>query len=254
MKPRVKQPKPSGIPKALQFLFVFLTLLWIGTSIHFFNNHLQSHSDIHHSPTLLQHEERPQEHFGVILDFPTTNTGNVTIRIQVFHEECPEAWKFVQWLTANQNVECTSCTIYRGEPVPSYWGSPEYPDRYFNGGRWGPPYALVQGGFVNERLKHIERENHKPNPLKRGMVAWAGDKGIHFFMALADHPEWGKAHTVWGQVHDEDMPLLDALVKNEPLHVLEKNNPVLSNFLSPMPFQMRRLTEEEWIAHDETRK
>ncbi|CAJ1951170.1 unnamed protein product [Cylindrotheca closterium] len=251
MKPRVKQ---SGISIAtvLKILFVCLALVWIGTSILFFRQHFKSSSDDpthHHSPI-----RQEQQHFGIILDFPTVNTGNVTIRIQVFHKECPEAWKFVQWMTGNQRVECIACTIYRGEPVPFYWGSPEYPDRYFNGGRWGPPYALVQGGFVNHRLVHIERENHKPNPVKRGMVAWAGDKGIHFFMALADHPEWGNAHTVWGQVHEKDMASLDALVQKEPLHILEKNNPVLSNFLSPMPFHISRLTEQEWTAHNEARE
>ena len=163
---------------------------------------------------------------------------NITIRIRILADECPKAYEFVQWMITHQATECKPCTIYRGEPVPSYWGSEDYPDRWDNGGRWGPPYALVQGGFVNTQIKDIEREKHNP-PVKRGMVAWAGAKGIHFFMALADHPEWGTFHTVWGHVFEEDMPLLDALVKERPLKVLEHNNPVVTNFVDPMSFGMQ---------------
>jgi hypothetical protein len=38
---------------------------------------------------------------------------------------------------------------------------------------------------------------HEARPLlKRGMLAWAGGGGPHFFIALADHPEWGNDHIV----------------------------------------------------------
>ena len=36
--------------------------------------------------------------------------------------------------------------FYRAEPVPERWGSLDWPDNYF-GGRWGPPYALLQGSL-----------------------------------------------------------------------------------------------------------
>jgi hypothetical protein len=36
--------------------------------------------------------------------------------------------------------------FYRAEPVPDRWGDARWPDDYF-GGRWGPPYALLQGSL-----------------------------------------------------------------------------------------------------------
>lgn len=163
----------------------------------------------------------------------------ITIRIAVFKNECPKAYEFLSYMVEHQQAECNPCTIYRGEPVPSYWGSKDYPDRYFDGGRWGPPYALVQGGLVNSKYKQVEQDNHRPKVLQRGMVAWAGGNSIHFFIALADHPEWGDFHTVWGEVLNGDMTLVDALVKEHPLKVLEHNNPVLTNFVEPMHFHLK---------------
>mmetsp|Transcript_17636 Transcript_17636/g.35237 ORF Transcript_17636/g.35237 Transcript_17636/m.35237 type:complete len:270 (-) Transcript_17636:1996-2805(-) len=161
------------------------------------------------------------------------------IRIAVLKDKCPKAYEFLSFMVENQQqTECNPCTIYRGEPVPTYWGSKDYPDRYFDKGRWGPPYALVQGGLVNSKLNTVEQDNHRPKVLQRGMVAWAGGNSIHFFIALADHPEWGDVHTAWGEVLPEDMSVVDALVKERPLKVLERNNPVLTNFVEPMYFHL----------------
>jgi len=41
---------------------------------------------------------------------------------------------------------CRACSLYRAEAVPSSWGSLDLPDSSF-GGRWGPPYALLQGSL-----------------------------------------------------------------------------------------------------------
>jgi hypothetical protein len=162
----------------------------------------------------------------------------ITIRIAVFKEECPKAYEFVSFMVKNQATECNPCTIYRGEPVPSYWGSKDYPDRYFDGGRWGPPYALVQGGLVNSKFNKVQQDKNRPKVLQRGMVAWAGGSSTHFFIALAEHPEWGDFHTVWGYVLPEDMPLVDALVNERPLKVLKEQNPVVTNFVEPIHFQL----------------
>ncbi len=173
-----------------------------------------------------------------ILSLKIETSPPITIRIAVLKKECPKAYEFLSFMVDNQHTECRPCTIYRGEPVPSYWGSKDYPDRYFNGGRWGPPYALVQGGLVNSKFNKVEQDNHRPKILKRGMVAWAGGNSIHFFIALADHPEWGDVHTAWGEVLEEDMLLVDKLVKERPLKVLEHNNPVLMYFVEPMQFHL----------------
>ncbi|KAL7499279.1 hypothetical protein ACHAWT_006900, partial [Skeletonema menzelii] len=174
----------------------------------------------------------------IILSLTIDISPPTTIRIAVLQTKCPKAYEFLSFMVDNQQTECNPCTIYRGEPIPNYWGSHDYPDRYFDNGRWGPPYALVQGGLVNSKFNTVQQDNHRPQILKRGMVAWAGGNSIHFFIALADHPEWGDFHTVWGEVLEEDMPLVDALVRERPLKVLEQNNPVVTNFVEPMQFHL----------------
>ena len=177
----------------------------------------------------------------VALDLELDHSHTITVRISVFPNKCPKAYEFLTWMIENQNTECRPCTLYRGEPTPSYWGSADYPDQWDNGGHWGPPYALVQRGFLNTRIEHVERVCHRP-AIVRGMVMWAGSRGVHFFVALASHPEWGRKHTVWGRVLEEDILLVDALVNGEghrPLKVLEKNVPVVTNFVDPMPFKIR---------------
>ena len=52
-----------------------------------------------------------------------------------------------------------------------------------------------------------------PVPVRRGSICWAtlGADGPDFFVALADHPHLGVAHTVVGEVVKEDLALLDEL-------------------------------------------
>ena len=159
----------------------------------------------------------------------------VRIRMQLHDQQAPQAAAYITRLAKESS--CTKCTLYRGEPVPDYWGSPDKPDRYFDGGRWGPPYALVQGGLVSNVLEQPPPEPHRPI-IERGMVAWAGGKGgVHFFVALANHPEWEHGHTVWATVLPDDMPYLDALVVERPLQTTRpKRPPIVSNFVDPIPF------------------
>lgn len=180
----------------------------------------------------------------VILTLQLNENETVDIRIRLFAQQAPKAASYVTHLATN-NHSCKKCTLYRGEPVPSYWGSEEYPDRYFNGGRWGPPYALVQGGLIlsNDDTNTIlppPAESHNP-VIERGMVAWAGGKGgPHFFIALARHSEWGHSHTVWGQVEEEDMHHVDSLVQTRPLvSTKPKQPPIVSNFVTPIRFTIR---------------
>lgn len=164
----------------------------------------------------------------------------LSIRLRLFKEKAPHAARFVEQLIENQNFE--ECTIYRGEPVPAHWGSLDRPDRWDNGGRWGPPYALIQGGFLSGNKHIIDAVAEPNNPaIERGLVAWAGGKGgPHFFIALAPHPEWGHDHTVWAEVLEEDMANVHSLLER-PLQILTSNNPVVTNFVDPIPFTMRKL-------------
>ncbi|KAL7546685.1 hypothetical protein ACHAWF_010012 [Thalassiosira exigua] len=222
--------------------FCAIVVVWIGAATFFLARNDERNRDgptLDHpdpgTPTALESERI----LALDLVVDPVEQATITVRISVFVDECPKAYEFLTWMIDNQEAECRPCTVYRGEPVPPYWGSEDYPDRWDNGGRWGPPYALVQGGFPNRKVTHVEREEHRP-PVERGMVAWAGPRGTHFFVALADHPEWGHEHTVWGRVLEEDMPSVDALVRERPLNVLEHNVPIVTNFVNPMPFRIRR--------------
>mmetsp|Transcript_21353 Transcript_21353/g.59673 ORF Transcript_21353/g.59673 Transcript_21353/m.59673 type:complete len:227 (+) Transcript_21353:583-1263(+) len=77
--------------------------------------------------------------------------------------------------------------FYRAEPVPKQWGDPAWPDNYF-GGRWGPPYALLQGslnpddgkaklaGGFSDRSQQAHPVSHATDILLRQR---AGTGGAH---------------------------------------------------------------------------
>ena len=121
---------------------------------------------------------------------------------------------------------------------PAHWGSPEWPDTY-EGGRWGPPYALLQGG-LSARGAPSPRAPREDNPVvRRGMAAWAGGaSGPAFFIALADHPEWGRAHTVFADVVAEDMEVVERIVR-EPSKTGQGKIPI-TNLLKPVPFTLEK--------------
>ncbi len=78
--------------------------------------------------------------------------GDICIRL--FDKEAPNSTRFVRAFAAAVTVgvvststlviPCAGCKFYRAEPVPEFWGSEILPNSSF-GGRWGPPYALLQG-------------------------------------------------------------------------------------------------------------
>ena len=180
----------------------------------------------------------------VVLTLQLDDDTFVDISLQLLERDAPQAARYVRHLATAKNETCRKCTLYRGEPVPPYWGSLEYPDRYFDEGRWGPPYALVQGqlrsDFQQDVLEIPSAEKHTPI-VERGMVAWAGGKGgPHFFIALAQHPEWGHGHTVWGRVLEQDLDKVDALVLSRPLATTRpKQPPIVSTFVTPIPLVIR---------------
>lgn len=180
----------------------------------------------------------------VVLSLEAVDDSIVDIRIHLYSEQTPLAAHYIKQLATNPTETCSKCTIYRGEPVPSYWGSPDYPDRYLDGGRWGPPYALVQGVLLSDNSENIKvpPPAEANNPIvKRGMVAWAGGKGgPHFFIALAEHPEWKHDHTVFARVkEEEDMMQVDALLSRPLKSTKPKQPPIVSNFVTPIPFTIQ---------------
>lgn len=99
----------------------------------------------------------------------------------------------------------SSCAFYRSE------GAPE-PGAIDNYGGPGPPYALLQGSFEGLGSDHAKQEG--PEAL-RGYVCLIGT-GPDFFIATRSHREWGKAHTVFGEV--VSMDLVDDITETYPVH------------------------------------
>ena len=140
--------------------------------------------------------------------------------------------------------------FYRAEPVPERWGSLDWPDNYF-GGRWGPPYALLQGSLRPQgtRVKPASPDlGQVARPvIRRGMLAWAaGGGGPDFFIALAQHPEWGNGHTVFAEAFPEDMGVIDTLMRR-PLRVSNWGSINATELVTPMPFRL--LGPEAALAH-----
>lgn len=230
---------------SVQFILIATVALWIGVVLFGFWRLVVSKSttttttateDV--KPTLIVTKEViPVIHDENIILLHLQMTPPIVVRLKLFADESPDSARFIRELINDKEHQTSN--LYRAEPVPDYWGSPDYPDRWFDGGRWGPPYALLQGELTATSSANIQiakAEDYRPI-IQRGMVAWAGGQGgPHFFIALADHPEWQHDHSVWATVpHDEDMALLDELLVTQPLKAITpKRPPNLSYFVTPI--------------------
>ena len=66
-----------------------------------------------------------------------------------------------------------------------------------------------------------------------------------FFIALAQHPEWGNGHTVWAEVLPQDMAVVDAIMRR-PLRVANWGSINATELITPVPYAL--LTPEEAAA------
>ena len=182
------------------------------------------------------------------------------VRLRLRREAAPHASEFVDRVLSEDGFEGAAeppplgpavshgLRFYRAEPVPPHWGSLDWPDNYF-GGRWGPPYALLQGhlrpsGSAVRPATADTAQGARP-VIRRGMVAWAGGGGgPDFFIALAAHPEWGNGHTVFAEVVGGDMAVIDAVMRR-PLRVSNWGSINATELVVPMPF---RLLTKEGVA------
>ena len=74
--------------------------------------------------------------------------------------------------------------------------------------------------------------------IARGMCAWAaGGGGPEFFIALAEHPEWGNGHTVFAEVLPADMAIVDGIMRR-PLRVSNWGSINATELVSPLPFRL----------------
>ena len=173
-------------------------------------------------------------------------TAHGDLRVRLFERETPASAALVR-AVARLPGPCAPCRFYRAEPVPPFWGDAARPDSSF-GGRWGPPYALLQGSIGRHPALAPRAADAgagaRPAPLRRGQLAWAGGASANladFFVALADHPEWGHAHTVFGEVVDADMAVADRIVQlprrtNKPAR---PSDPEVTQLVEPVPFALR---------------
>lgn len=190
--------------------------------------------------------ELPPPDFAIV-----TEAGEA--RVRIFADAAPNAAAFVRGVL-RAAPSCTGCNFYRAEPVPAHWGSKEWPDSW-NGGRWGPPYALLQGSFLPAAVdaghggalpaRPAADQGQKARPLiRRGMLAWAGGGGgSDAFIALAEHPEWGHGHTVWGEVLAEDMAVIDRLMSSRPIKTQDWGTIQASVFEKAASFSLRPLRD-----------
>lgn len=162
------------------------------------------------------------------------------------HAAAPQAVSYLR-LLARDAPNRSGFRFYRAEPVPAQWGSLDLPDSW-SGGRWGPPYALLQGSFRPEDSAGLppspgaDRSPAAMPLIKRGHLAWAGGGGgPDAFIALAEHPEWGHSHTVFGTVHESDMAVVDELMRTRPIRVESWGAINASVFVTPLPFTLRSL-------------
>ena len=99
---------------------------------------------------------------------------------------------------------CAGCVFHLAEAIPEpgardQWGGP------------GPPYALVQGRLGGGGARSDLPREGSPT-VRRGDACVVGG-GPDFFIATAAHEEWGHAHTVFGEVSEADMDVVERIVR-----------------------------------------
>ena len=241
-----KTKSKSNVVGILASCLIILSLIFSGLLLQLLSSRNDNNNDkidivTTAAATHKDNDKGPKEHL-VALDLKLNDNDIIRIRMKLFDHQAPDAARYIRQVIREG---CKKCTIYRGEPVPEYWGSPDYPDRYFNGGRWGPPYALIQGQLVKADANNAINAKAEPNRpiIERGMVAWAGGQGgPHFFIAMAHHPEWEHGHTVFAQVLSDDMKHLDHLVQTLPLQTTNPQRlPIVTNFVEAIPFTIQEI-------------
>lgn len=127
-----------------------------------------------------------------VLELRLANASLAPMRVALRADLSPKtAASIVAAVSASRGMSRDLATFYRNEAVPT---SPP--------GQCGEilcgPYSLVQG-----RLQALVGTPSEATPTVRRGFAARIQQGADFFIALADHEEWGHAFTVWGEMIDE---------------------------------------------------
>mmetsp|Transcript_19175 Transcript_19175/g.33013 ORF Transcript_19175/g.33013 Transcript_19175/m.33013 type:complete len:212 (-) Transcript_19175:413-1048(-) len=145
----------------------------------------------------------------------TTSVGE--IRITPLADNAPKIVQLVHDMASTK--PCPGCIFYRHEPNPEGWAVNNF---------YGPPYALLQGGLYDMAAVPA---NEGTIPVKRGNVAMIpGSKD--FFIATLSHEEWGTAHSVWGEVADEDSWRTIGAIPVEPFTTITDKGNITTRWLT----------------------
>ena len=135
------------------------------------------------------------------------HTDEGDVRIALREDLSPVASAYFRDFARRQQP-CRGCEFHRAEAVPE-------PGAIDNYGGPGPPYALVQGRLGVGARSNLPREGA---PLVERGFACVVAGGPDFFVATRPHHEWGNGHTVFGEVSEEDMRVVDALTRLPVVH------------------------------------
>lgn len=129
------------------------------------------------------------------------------IDVRVRRDWAPSVARAIERAVAACSDRGEGCgEFYRAEATPE-------PGAVDNYGGPGPPYALLQG-----RLSGLEGKiEGEPPMVERGHACVIG-AGPDFFFATRAHPEWGRAHAVFGEVTEASMVLVDAIAETYSRH------------------------------------
>ncbi|EFJ46801.1 hypothetical protein VOLCADRAFT_92618 [Volvox carteri f. nagariensis] len=175
----------------------------------------------------------------------------IKLRPDLAPDTCLLVWELAQ------KANCPGCNFYRHEPVPMNWGQE---------GFYGPPYALLQGSlqdlarqppFENAQKLQVNQPfpgfnfaithrshvlNLIPPFLAPSLVPTPSHHCTHprkghvciipnckeFFIATADHPEWGASHTIFGEVEDLSA---EPSYPFEPFHTATNSDKITTRWL-----------------------
>ncbi|KAB2056114.1 hypothetical protein ES319_A11G082100v1 [Gossypium barbadense] len=132
-------------------------------------------------------------------------SGLVFGKGELFPDCAPHSVYYILELLSLQH--CAGCQFYRAESRGNSW---DLQGNHIEHAPYGPPYALIQGTVdaYGTVFKDIPQEACPT--IRRGSIAWVGS-GPDFFISLANHHEWKKAYTVFGQVLPEDMEIVEKI-------------------------------------------
>lgn len=132
-------------------------------------------------------------------------TEHGIVNVKLFPDCAPHSVYYILELLSLQH--CAGCQFYRAESRGNSW---DLQGNHIEHAPYGPPYALIQGTVdaYGTVFKDIPQEACPT--IRRGSIAWVGS-GPDFFISLANHHEWKKAYTVFGQVLPEDMEIVEKI-------------------------------------------